>query len=260
MADYRRQKANISKRDWSSKTKKQNISYIKKKLKEYGLDIPKYLTRGELSARQIQSNVNKIKRAMDKHIDVQRQENTKANDLYNKIRKAEANYRKSYKNSNPLEKEVFLNNKTAQFLDKDSITSPMYFHNFKNISQFKKLLSAMDKDDREQYLTDYLNQLENNNYSKTSTRLNEQFKEKLDSFYAVEKLNRREIKNHTNFIDLFKSLDYVRQMEMLNIMDNAEYQQMVESLIKKGYSEPLALELALKNLDFRPNSEYSILE
>lgn len=260
MADYRRQKASISKRDWSSKSKKQNINYLKKKLKDYGLDIPKYLARGELSINQLKANVNKIVRAIDKKIDVQRQENDSFNKLYNKVHKAELQYKKSFKNASPLERDVFLNNKTIQFLDNDPVSSPITFHGFKNISQFKNLLSALDKNDREQYITDYLNQLEFNNYSEVSTRLTDSFTEKLEGFYDVEKLNRKDLKNHTHFTDIFNSVDYVRQMDMINIMDNAEYQQMVESLVKKGYSEPLAMEIALNNLGFRTDGDYSIIE
>ena len=48
-----RLKKNIINRDWSSKTKQSNINYIKGKLKQYGLSVPKYLNQGKLTDRQI---------------------------------------------------------------------------------------------------------------------------------------------------------------------------------------------------------------
>ena len=44
--DLNRLKKNIINRDWSSKTKQSNINYIKGKLKQFGLSVPKYLKQG----------------------------------------------------------------------------------------------------------------------------------------------------------------------------------------------------------------------
>ena len=40
--DLNRLKKNIVNRDWTSKSKQSNINYIKGKLKQFGLNIPKY--------------------------------------------------------------------------------------------------------------------------------------------------------------------------------------------------------------------------
>ena len=48
-----RLKSNLVNRDWSSKNTKTNISYIKGKLRQFGLSTPKYLDNGKLSNKQI---------------------------------------------------------------------------------------------------------------------------------------------------------------------------------------------------------------
>ena len=68
------------------------------------------------------------------------------------------------------------------------------------------------------------------------------------------------MKNHKHLTDKFNSLDYVRQMEMIDTMDSAEYRSIVESLVKKGYSEPLAIEIALQNLGIRSEDYYTIMK
>ena len=70
--DLYRLKKNIKNRDWSSKTKQSNINYIKSKLKQFGLNIPKYLKQGKLTDKQIQSNTNRIQREIEKQLDIKR--------------------------------------------------------------------------------------------------------------------------------------------------------------------------------------------
>ena len=70
--DLNRLKKNIINRDWSSKTKQSNINYIKGKLKQFGLNIPKYLNQGKLNDKQIQANTNKIQKEIEKQLDIKR--------------------------------------------------------------------------------------------------------------------------------------------------------------------------------------------
>ena len=70
--DLNRLKKNIINRDWSSKTKQSNINYIKGKLKQFGLSVPKYLKQGKLTDKQIQANTNKIQREIEKQLDIKR--------------------------------------------------------------------------------------------------------------------------------------------------------------------------------------------
>lgn len=61
MSDLNRIKKNIQKRDWSAKSDKQNINYIKRQLKSFGLNIPKYLTKNaKLTTQQIRNQTRRI--------------------------------------------------------------------------------------------------------------------------------------------------------------------------------------------------------
>ena len=110
------------------------------------------------------------------------------------------------------------------------------------------------------FIKDYINSLDLNNYKRINPRVTKQFNEKVSDVYEVGVLNSKDMKNHIHLTNIFKSLDYVRQMEMIEIMDSAEYACMVESLIKKGYSEPLAIEVTLYNLGFRSDNDYTIMK
>ena len=65
-------KKNIINRDWSSKSKETNIKYIKQKLNQFNLSVPKYLNNGKLSSTQIKSNTNKLLKAIEKQLDINR--------------------------------------------------------------------------------------------------------------------------------------------------------------------------------------------
>ena len=72
-----RLKSNLVNRDWSSKTTKTNISYIKGKLKQFGLTTPKYLDNGKLTNKQIQTQTKRIVNAINREKDVLRKEANK---------------------------------------------------------------------------------------------------------------------------------------------------------------------------------------
>ena len=67
-----RLKSNLVNRDWNSKNAKTNISYIKGKLKQFGLSIPKYLNKGKLSDKQIQAQSKRILNAINNELDIKR--------------------------------------------------------------------------------------------------------------------------------------------------------------------------------------------
>ena len=72
-----RLKSNLVNRDWSSKSTKTNISYIKGKLKQFGLNTPKYLNSGKLSNKQIQAQTKRILNAINREKDILRKEANK---------------------------------------------------------------------------------------------------------------------------------------------------------------------------------------
>ena len=72
-----RLKSNLVNRDWSSKNTKTNISYIKGKLKQFGLTTPKYLDNGKLTNKQIQAQTKRIINAINREKDILRKEANK---------------------------------------------------------------------------------------------------------------------------------------------------------------------------------------
>ena len=188
-----------------------------------------------------------------------KRENNLIDRNYKRVSEAEKRYLKSFKNASLLEREVFTNNKTATFLDNVKIGSPLYFHNFKTKAEFNNFIKTISLENRNQFIKDYINSLDLNNYKRISSRVTKLFNKKVSDVYEVGGLNSKDMKNHSHLTNMFNSVDYVRQMEMIDIMDSAEYASMVESLIKKGYSEPLAIEIALHNLGYRSDSDYSII-
>ena len=72
--DLNRLKKNILNRDWISKSKQSNINYIKGKLKQFGLAVPKYLNQGKLTDKQVQANTRHIIREIERIQDVNRKQ------------------------------------------------------------------------------------------------------------------------------------------------------------------------------------------
>ena len=86
-----RLKSNLVNRDWSSKNTKTNISYIKGKLRQFGLTTPKYLNSGKLTNKQIQTQTKRIINAINREKDILRKEASKTtlatlvNDILNSL-------------------------------------------------------------------------------------------------------------------------------------------------------------------------------
>ena len=84
-----RLKSNLVNRDWSSKNTKTNINYIKGKLNQFGLSVPKYFSKGKLSDKQIQSQTKRIVNAINREKDILRKEANKSTveNYMNKLQK-----------------------------------------------------------------------------------------------------------------------------------------------------------------------------
>ena len=59
-------------REWESKSKKTNINYIKNKLKDFDLNIPKYLKNGQLTDTNIKTLTNRLIKVIDKKREIMR--------------------------------------------------------------------------------------------------------------------------------------------------------------------------------------------
>ena len=217
-------------------------------------------------------NLDKIKSKLTKELKKQqaqietevkamhtKRQNNLVNRDFARVSEAEKRYLKSFKKASPYERDLFIDNKTAQYLDK-SVGSPLYFHNFKSKEEFNNFINKLNPENRSQFIKDYINSLDLNNYKKINPRLTKQFNKRVAELYEVGALNTQDMKNHKHLVDIFNSLDYVRQMEAIDTMDSIEYRSMVESLVKKGYSEPLAIEITLQNLGVRNDDYYTTMK
>ena len=63
--DLNRLRKSLLNRDWVSKSKKTNINYLKNKLKDFDLGIPKYLKNGQLSDANIKTLTNRLIKVID---------------------------------------------------------------------------------------------------------------------------------------------------------------------------------------------------
>ena len=217
-------------------------------------------------------NLDKIKSKLTKELKKQqaqietevkamhtKRQNNLVNRDFARVSEAEKRYLKSFKKATPYERDLFIGNKTAHYLDK-TVGSPLYFHNFKSKEEFNNFINRLSPENRSQFIKDYINSLDLNNYKKINPRLTKRFNERIAELYEVGALNTQDMKNHKHLADIFNSLDYVRQMEAIDTMDSAEYRSIVESLVKKGYSEPLAIEITLQNLGVRNDDYYTVMK
>ena len=70
--DLNRIKKNIINRNWNGDKKDSN--YLKQKLNQFGLYVPKYVKNGKLNQKQIKAQTNKLLKAIDKQQDILRVE------------------------------------------------------------------------------------------------------------------------------------------------------------------------------------------
>ena len=64
----KRQLSGLKRVNWEKKTTKQKVNYLVKKLQTLGYKIPSYLKNGQLSDRQLKSQINKIERGLESQI------------------------------------------------------------------------------------------------------------------------------------------------------------------------------------------------
>ena len=240
--------------------KAKSIKPLQKVAKSLGVGIGNMKNIDKIKAkltRELEKQQSQIKTEMET-MRINRQ-NNRINKDFTRVSEAEKRFLKSFKKASPYERDLFIGNKTAHYLDK-TVGSPLYFHNFKSKEEFNNFINRLKPENRSQFIKDYINSLDLNNYKKINPRLTKRFNERIAELYEVGALNNQDMKNHKHLTDKFNSLDYVRQMEMIDIMDSAEYRSIVESLIKKGYSEPLAIEITLQNLGLRSEDYYTTMK
>lgn len=67
--NYNRRKSNISNRNWSDYSEKENAKYMSKQLKDFGYKVPSYMKKGQINQKQLEIYVNRVLNNIDKMID-----------------------------------------------------------------------------------------------------------------------------------------------------------------------------------------------
>ena len=85
-----------------------------------------------------------------------RLQNNRENRDFTKVSKAEKRFLNSFENATTYEKNLFIENKTAHYLN-TTVGSPLYFHNFKSKEEFNGFINSLNPENRSQFIKDYIN-------------------------------------------------------------------------------------------------------
>ena len=70
--NYNRRKTNISNRDWSKYSEKDNAKYMSKQLRDFGYKVPSYMKKGKINQKQIETYANRMINKLTKLAEKQR--------------------------------------------------------------------------------------------------------------------------------------------------------------------------------------------
>lgn len=195
----KRQLSGLKRVNWEKKSTKQKIKYLVNKLQVLGYKIPTYLKNGQLSDRQLKSQINKIERGLQSQIKKDNSSNNKkqlpvATRLNNYIKR----YNKQVESSINALKAMGLSDQQIDYLTGKDVFFPSRRNkSFRIDGVALKKIGELNISDDERKLA-MLNKLKND-YKKIS----------LQAIY--DKLNDDTMQNKW-FAD-FMSLDFVQNME-----------------------------------------------
>lgn len=249
---------NMAKRNWGDKTIKQNVDYLKKQLKDFGLEAPKYLKQGRLTKNNINALINKLNRQGERITEQKRnygmtldRGSEKAiKSLLKDIKVAEKKYIKSYEGE--LDYYAISTNKTVYFGGDTHIPPPVRVQNFKSMKHLFKVQEPKDTKELMEYLVNYKGLLEENVKEKaklTAVENINNYSEMLLDLGEVEQLSNADVLTHDKHIEkkvMELSVSQLRYVEAL--LQKAEIQQLIESLVSKGYTYHDAFDVVIFQL------------
>lgn len=224
-----RLKKNIINREWTNKSTKTNISYIKGKLKQFGLSLPKYLQQGKLTAKQIQSQSKRILNAIDNEIDkLRKQANTPTMDKAMKQleKKVEKHNQLVYKKLNYVIKKHNLNENQLNFLIGRDVSIDGYKINDKII--IRRQNSQFEIIDLENFYADSIESVNSRikQINKLNNRLTNQI---IDSEIANDKQSlsaiNRLLDSYVNecFMEIHVKSQIMEQLKQMNGMQQKAF-------------------------------------
>ena len=166
------------------------------------------------------------------------------------VKVAEKNYIKSYEGE--LDYYAISNNKTVYFGGETAIHPPVRVQNFKSINHLFEVQEPKDTKELMEYLVNYKGLLEENVKEKAKLNAIENinnYSEMLLDLGEVEQLSNADVLTHEKHLEkkvMELSVSQLRYVEAL--LQKAEIQQMMESLIKKGYTYHTAFNLVIFEL------------
>ena len=253
-----RLKSNLVNRDWSSKNTKTNISYIKGKLRQFGLTTPKYLDNGKLTNKQIQTQTKRILNAINREKDILRKEANKTsydNAMKTLQKTVEKHNNLVYKKLGYLVNKYNMNENQLNYMIGMDVNVNGYKHD--NKYTFNRTNSQFQIIDLENFysndigaIKERIKQINKFNERLTNRNIDKEVKRSSEAKTQIEEI----LKNYGQEGYLNKSeVDYV--MNKFNNMNGLQqeifYKMVVSSYTKEKYiisdDEMESFQLNLKN-------------
>lgn len=239
MKNYNRQLSSITNRKWDKYSKETNVKYIKKKLKEYDLTIPKYLQQGKLSNKQIQAITNRIVKNINniRHEETKKQNNF--SNAMNKLKRTIGNYNKQVRNTLGMFNYNSIVNQSKYETSSDYLkgkTVQLTSHLITNADQ-NAPLKEMNKDtivatdintinEQIKRIKRKINNLKNTDFTKGSKEFEKMFIDFLNSYNEKDYLDDVTM---NILIQKFKNMDYAQQSFTLDtVVDFAKVKYRID--------------------------------
>lgn len=256
--DLNRLKSNLVNRDWSSKNTKTNISYIKGKLKQFGLSTPKYLDNGKLTNKQIQAQTKRIVNAINKEKDILRKEANKTTyDSYmNKLQKTVEKHNKLvYKKLGYLVNKYNMSENQLNYMIGKDVNVKGYKHDDKYT--FTRTNSQFQIIDTENFYANDIEAIRNRirqinklNERLTNRNIDKEVKNSLEAKAKIEEILREYVQE--GYMSSAEAENIITRFNNLNgLQQEIFYKMVVSSYTKEKYKisddEMESFQLNLKN-------------
>ena len=253
-----RLKSNLVNRDWSSKNTKTNISYIKGKLRQFGLTTPKYLDNGKLTNKQIQAQTKRIVNAINREKDILRKEANKTT-YENYIKKLEKTVEKHnnlvYKKLGYLVNKYNMSENQLNYMIGMDVNVNGYKHD--NKYTFSRTNSQFQIIDLENFYANDIEAIRNRirqinklNERLTNRNIDKEVKRSLEAKTQIEEILREYVQE--GFMSSAEAENIITRFNNLNgIQQEIFYKMVVSSYTKEKYiigdDEMESFQLNLKN-------------
>ena len=206
----KRQLSGLKRVNWEKKTTKQKVKYLVNKLQVLGYKIPTYLKNGQLSDRQLKSQINKIERGLESQIkkDNSAHKPKKQMSIDSRLNNYINRYNKQIESTIDALRAMGLSEKEIDYLSGKDIFFPSRRNKSFRIDgvALKKIGQLVISDDRK---LEMLNKLKRD-YKKITLQAVRDYK-KITLQAVYDRLNNDTMQNQW-FAD-FMALDFVQNMK-----------------------------------------------